>query len=229
MFRKPKTKTITFINTLNVAKEYAPIPAIQMIPDWYRKMESSFPREQKPDSLQTIKKCMPVFDAITAGYIIVTPCDVYVSIEDGEPVYTSSIPNLVHFHPRKQGYKHPIANEFKFPKFLNSWAIETPKGYSTLFVAPMHRENNKFTILEGIVDTDTYKVPVHFPFVLKDTSKEFLIPAGTPIVQVIPFKRDEWKSELSEDLKPFEQAQTYLQSHFINRYKRLFWSKKAYH
>lgn len=228
MFNKLRSKKIKFTNTLNVAEEYAPVPSIQMIPEWYRKMESSFPRSQTPDSQQTIKKCIPVLDAITAGYIIVSPCDVYVSVEDGELVYKSAIPNLIHFHPRKQGYKHPSANEFKFPKWINSWAIETPKGYSTLFVNPMHREQGKFTILEGVVDTDTYRAPVNFPFVIKDIKGDFLIPAGTPIAQVIPFKRDEWQSEFSADLKPSQDSQRYLESHFFNRYKRFFWSKKVY-
>jgi hypothetical protein len=30
---------------------------------------------------------MPVFDAITAGYIITSPADVYVSIKDGQQYF----------------------------------------------------------------------------------------------------------------------------------------------
>jgi hypothetical protein len=228
MFKKRQKNVITFTDTIGVAHQYAPQPAIKFIPDWYKKMEHSFPKEKNPDSLRTIKKCIPVLDAITSGYIIVSPCDVYVSIKDGEPNYNSAIPNLINFHPRKQGYLHPSANDFEFPKWSNPWAIKTPKGYSCLFVPPMHNPNKWFTILEGVVDTDTYSASVNFPFVLKNPTEEFMIPAGTPIAQVVPFKRDEWKSEISKDISGPDEVTRYLKSKLFDRYKHLFWNKKKY-
>lgn len=225
---KQKDKLITFIDTIGVASEYAPKPSIYFIPGWYKEMEASFPKKRTPESLATIKKCIPVLDAITSGYIITSPCDVYVSIKDGEPNYNSSIPNLISFHPRKQAYKHPKVNDFQFPKWTNPWAIKTPKGYSCLFLPPMHHENDKFQILEGVVDTDTYSVPVNFPFVLKNLTDDFIIRAGTPIAQVIPFKRDKWNHDISNEKKESENAKKYLESQFIDRYKKLFWSRKSY-
>ena len=223
-----KTKNIIFTDIIGVAKEYAPKPASRFIPEWYKKMETRFPKEKTPDSISSIKKCIPVLDAITAGYIIVSPCDVYVSLKDGEPNYRSAIPNLIQFHPRKQGYLHPNANEFQFPKWMNPWAIKTPKGYSCLFIPPMHNPNKDFVILEGIVDTDNYTAAVNFPFVLKNPTEEFMIPAGTPIAQVIPFKREEWKLSFSDDKESSSGVVNYLNSQFFDRYKRLFWSRKSY-
>lgn len=226
--RKQQTKLITFTDTIGVAIEYAPKPAIHFIPEWYKKIEARFPKEKNPDSLPTIKKCIPVLDAITAGYIIVSPCDVYVSIKDGEPNYNSAIPNLIAFHPRKQAYKHPLANEYQFPKWNNPWAIKTPKGYSCLLKPLAHNPNPWFEILEGIVDTDNYSAAVNFPFVLKNPTEEFLIPAGTPIAQVIPFKRDKWESTFAEDKDKPIKVVNYLTSHFFDRYKQLFWERKSY-
>jgi hypothetical protein len=228
MFRKRQTKPIVFTDVIGVAKEYAPQSAIHFIPEWYKKMESYFPKEKNPDSKPTIKKCIPFLDAMTAGYIIVSPCDVYVSFKDGEPNYNSTIPNLIQFHQRKQGYLHPKANEFQFPKWSNPWAIKTPKGYSTLFLPPMHNEHERFVILEGIVDTDAYYAPVNFPFVLKTPTEEFMIPAGTPIAQVIPFKREKWQSSFSNDFTEAQNTLTYLTSRFFDRYKKMFWSRKEY-
>lgn len=226
--RKQQTRDIIFADTINVAKEYAPKSAIHFIPQWYKEMEASFPKKRTPDSLSTIKKCIPVLDAMTAGYVIVSPCDVYVSIKDGEPHYDSAISNLIQFHPRKQAYKHPMANDFKFPKWMNPWSIKTPKGYSCLFVPPMHNSNPWFEILEGIVDTDDYYDNVNFPFVLKTPIDNFIIPAGTPIAQVIPFKRDAWKLVLSNNIKPANDVRSYINSQFFDRYKRLFWKRKSY-
>lgn len=200
---------------------------MRYIPEWYKKMEASFSKKRTPESMFSIKKCIPVLDAITSGYIIVSPCDVYVSFKDGEPHYSSPI-NIIEFHPRKQAYKHPLSNDFKFPKWINPWAIKTPKGYSCMFIPPMHNPNDYFTILEGVVDTDTYSAAVNFPFVLKDPIKDFMIPAGTPIAQVIPFKRDNWYSEISEDKDSSKKVAIYLNSQFFDRYKRLFWNRKSY-
>ena len=110
---------------------------------------------------------------------------------------------------------------------MNPWAIKTPKGYSTLFTQPMHRES-VFTILPGVVDTDTYTAPVNFPMVINDPNFEGLIPKGSPIVQVIPFKRDKWESTFSKDVESVNKVSAYLNSQFFDRYKRMFWSRKEY-
>jgi hypothetical protein len=97
-----------------------------------------------------------------------------------------------------------------------------------LFKPPAHNSNPWFEILEGIVDTDAYSVSVNFPFVLKNPTEEFMIPAGTPIAQVIPFKREEWQSSFSDDEKSPKKIEAYLNSQFFDRYKRMFWSRKSY-
>ena len=222
------TQSITFTKTLDaVSDKYAPQPASKFIPEWYKKIETRFPIEKNPESLPTVKKCIPVLDAITAGYVIVSPCDVYVSMKDGEPHYNSPL-GIIQFHPRKQAYNHPKANDFQYPKWINPWAIKTPKGYSVYFKPLAHNPNPWFEILEGFVDTDTYSAAVNFPFVLLNPGKEFLIPAGTPIAQVIPIKRDSWKMNVSNDIKLVNSITGLLNSQFFDRYKRLFWNRKEY-
>ena len=40
----------------------------------------------------------------------------------------------------------------KAGKFINKWLIETPPGYSCLFIHPMNRVEERYKIIEGIVD-----------------------------------------------------------------------------
>jgi hypothetical protein len=177
----------------------------------------------------TIKKCIPVFDAITAGYILYTQVDVQVSRKENLPYYAWRDQSALQFHPVHQAPLHPKKNEAPYPKWMNPYAISTPPGYSTFFTQPMHRES-LFTILDGIVDTDTYKAPVNFPFVLKNVEWEGIIPAGTPMAQVIPFKRESWKHKIGSDKELIEQEKMTrkLKTLFFNSYKRQFWSKKEY-
>ena len=48
-----------------------------------------------------------------------------------------------------------------------------------------------FEVLSGFVDTDTYVAPVNFPFVATAGDGIHTLPKGTPLIQVIPFPREE--------------------------------------
>ena len=223
---------IIFTNTSGMDIEQ-PQPASKFIPDWYKNMESYIGGEKKPSAglgtLATIKRCLPVFDAITSGYIITSPADVYVSIKDGEQYFEWSTLDLITFHPIEQAPEHPERKPYAYPKWNSPWAIKTPKGYSTLFTQPMHRES-VFTILPGIVDTDTYSAPVNFPMVVNDPNFEGLIPKGTPIAQVIPFKREGWQMNIGSEKEHKEQHDITqkLLTKFFDRYKSMFWNRKEY-
>lgn len=223
---------ITFTNTSGMDIE-RPQPASKFIPDWYKNMESYIGGEKKPSAglgtLATIKRCMPVFDAITSGYIITSPADVYVRIKDEKQFFEWSALNLISFHPIEQAPEHPNRKPHAYPKWNNPWAIKTPKGYSVLFTQPMHRES-VFTILPGIVDTDTYTAPVNFPMVINDPNFEGLIPQGTPIAQVIPFKREDWQMDIGSEKELKEQNSISLKLYikFFDKYKSMFWSRKEY-
>lgn len=230
-----KKQTIIFTQTMPIVME-KPKPATAYIPEWYKNYSSYITGEKKPQMAgvgpttpATVKRCMPVFDAMTAGYIIETPADIFVSQVDGKPYYQWAALDLISFHPVNQASTHPSANGLDYPKFTNPWSIKTPKGYSTLFVQPMHRES-PFTILPGVVDTDTYTAAVNFPFVLNDTTFEGMIPKGTPMAQVIPFKRDEWNSQLGTQVDYENQLNIArnLATMFFDKYRNFYRSKKTF-
>lgn len=226
---------ITFINVHSGVEEFGPKPASSCIPDWYKNLESYIGRVKQPNgegaTSATIKRCMPVFDAITAGYILFTPVDVWISQRDGEPWYEWPSFSPIQFHPIEQAPTHPNRNGHKnsYPKWINPWAIKTEPGYSVAFVQPFHRES-AFSILPGIVDTDKYDAPVNFPFVLNDVKYKGIIPAGTPMAQIIPFKRESWKMELGDEDSIIEQNKTTLKlrSKFFDSYKFFFRQPKEY-
>jgi hypothetical protein len=239
---KQKTKII-FTNVLNVSEKYSPKPASNYIPDWYKEMSSYIGEVKKPDgkgiTTATIKRCMPVFDVINSGYIIPTPCDIWVTQvpiseqepEKKQPYYEWSNLDVIQFHIIEQAPKHPnnTGHTVAYPKWINPWSIKTPPGYSVLFTQPFHRDS-LFTILPGVVDTDTYTAPVNFPFVLNDINFEGLIPAGTPMAQVIPFKRDAWEMKIGneDDLKKQDSVIKLLQSKMFDSYKTHYRQTKQY-
>lgn len=242
---------IEFINTLDLLPEFQPKPASSFVPDWYKKLHSYWGDEKKPlpdgGTSASVKRCMPVFDSITSGYIITSYVDVYISqrevikhepgkadVSEGfVPWYQWPSYLPIEFHPQQQaiGYVNQgtMPKHASYPKWINSWAIKTPPGYSCLFIPPMHRES-VFSILPGVVDTDNYTNAINFPFYLHDWNFEGLIPAGTPIAQVIPFKRDSWTMKVTPKTEE-EHANDLskkLRSKYFDAYKSMFRQEKSY-
>jgi len=233
---------IIFTDTVGLPDGFKPQPAMECVPEWYKKMESYTNGEKKPagdgNTTATIKRCMPVFDVITHGYIISTYVDVWVSQkeqaqEDGTlkimPWYEWPSFGPIAFHPIVQAPTHPSQNGAPYPKWINPWGIKTPPGYSVLITAPVHRENI-FSIMPGVVDTDTYTAPINFPMVLTNVKFEGLVPAGTPIAQVIPLQRESWQMSIGteDDLIAQRKVSSKLRTRFFDSYKSQYRQIKEY-
>lgn len=72
-------------------------------------------------------------------------------------------------------------------KFHNFWTITTPPGWSCLFIPPLNRPNGVFEVASAVVDTDTYRSPVHFPFFASAGDGLYVIEKGSPLIQVVTF------------------------------------------
>ena len=109
--------------------------------------------------------------------------------------------------------------------------IKTPPGYSCLFVPPLNNADDRFSIIAGIVDTDTFTQEINFPFVINGDKYPVLdtvVKMGTPYVQVIPFKRESWKMEIGES-KQYRTLELFkFHQKYIHKYKNWFWRKKSW-
>jgi hypothetical protein len=245
------SKKIKFTLSEKKYKYIAPTPvsAIKMLPEWFKNTPSTWngntpnmpiltpyddPHYKTKQINLTIKKCVPLRDSMSMGYIIPTISDIQVkNIEETGEKFLNWVledANLVTAHHEQQMPILPIADEFhKFAyKWINPYFIQTPKGYSSLFITPLHHDL-PFYCLPGVVDTDTYPGVVHFPFLMKKNFQG-IIEKGTPMIQVIPFKRDEWLSEIDNSGEGFDpvEAMSLLRSKIIASYKNQFWNKKTF-
>lgn len=238
------TVNIKFVDNMgHVPEKFHPVPAKNFLPEWYKKIPAHHSVDGSVRSASsktkglasTVKKCMPFFDVMTAGYIIVTPEDVEVSWDKQENTRFYQWPDwqFIDFHNPKQITGHPYNGngDLLVPKFLNPWSVITPKGYSCMFIQPTHRDSI-FSVFEGVVDTDVYHGAVELPFVLKEERWEGTIPAGTPIAQVIPFKREKYTHSIHKTQEfgynVNNLAGAAVRSKFVNGYKEIFWAKKDY-
>ena len=215
-----------------------PYPSITKLPKWIASTPSYIGGKRSVDvyndPTSTVKKCLPVMDSITAGYHIPLHSDVWVENEQDDPNtinirWSFESIQVVDIQKQEQMGSYPIPDGY-YPtafKWINPWIIKTPPGWSCLFTHPLHSDNVPFKCMTSIVDTDKFPLPVNFVFFLK---KKFsgLIEKETPIIQVIPFKRNDFKSEFSYDHVFLKQQWEKAHSVFFDRYKRFFRSQKKY-
>jgi len=231
-----------------VLKEDYPIPTKLNIPEWYKKLEHTILN-------LTVKGCMPFLDTITSGYLLKMPQDFHVShnvndkhgLKDSFQTWAlhaeSSLLlnkhiNLnsgvdVHYIKQVEGSPYIEKNKnFPFYKIINPWKIKTPKGYSCLFVPPLNNADDRFSIIAGIVDTDTFPNEINFPIIIngdKYPVLETTIKKGTPYVQIIPFKRDTWKMSFkSRKEKEVRNSRLFYPLKLLNNYKDRYWNKKSW-
>jgi hypothetical protein len=214
-----------------------PKPAIEYIPDWYKEAKPYLDPSGKKapplesSALSTVKRCMPVWDMMTSGYIIETPYDIYIRQTSEGPYFQWGDNQAIQFQSMEQTQNHPWFKDINYAaRIIHPWSIKTPKGWSVLLIPPTHRESLPIETVSGIVDTDNYSIPFNMFIKLTDPSFEGMIPAGTPFIQVIPFKRESWISELGnqKEIDKFKFDMSKLQTIFFDRYKKFWWNKKEY-
>jgi hypothetical protein len=191
-------------------QNFRPVLAKSIQPEWWKKAKVA----EVVNGIinKTIRSCPAMQDWLSSGYLIVANRDLYVrngvTEEDDnsryyhteDTVQTEHSPYASQTHPTVQMHDafnymsksdSPMKDAFKMS---NPWCITTPPGYSCFYLDPFLFQNDYFATFQGIIDTDKFNVN-------KDNSQiilypkvdhSFVITKGTPICQLIPYKREEW-------------------------------------
>jgi hypothetical protein len=233
-------------------KEDYPTPIKLNIPQWYKNLEHTVFNK-------TVKGCMPFLDSLTAGYVLKMPQDFNIrhnvdnKNQKGETFKDSfqmfglhdmskfinekgvNLNSNIDVHTLNQLLGSALIDKNKnlpFYKILNPWKIKTPKGYSCLFVPPLNNSDDRFSIIPGIVDTDTFPNEINFPIVINGDKYPILettIKKGLPYVQIIPFKRDSWKMVFKQrSPKEIQNSRLFYGLKLLNVYKEKYWNKKSW-
>lgn len=227
--------SIKFTDTTGLVTEnYFPKPARQVMPEWFIKVPAHLDNADSWDGESlTAKRCAPLLDGFSSGYILFTVVDILVQHdESGRLTYRWPNEPGLEFQQKWQVGEHKgITEEYAaIPKMPSPWAIETPAGYSCLFVPPLNRDDAVFEIFSGVIDTDTYNTNGSMPFKMIDPKFDGIIPAGTPMAQVIPFKRDQFEMSIGGDDERLKSERVFnnLRSVFVNGYRKMMWTPKSY-
>lgn len=190
----------------------------------------------------TVKNCPAVEDAAYSGYMIYLPSDVFIDTTKEYPIV-----EFKNFGLNEEEFKNSFVYEdveltlmkgygaledfVPFPfRWQSFWGVKTDDGYSSMFVHPFHRTDLPYTVATAIVDTDRFTTRLPYSFFIK---KGFCgeVKKGTPMMQVIPFKREEWHSKIIDAPSQQQIEEEYgpvIRRETTNVYKKFYWKRKKY-
>lgn len=228
-------KTIKFGRTVEFI-DY-PVPAVTQIPEWYKAAPrltfGSEPKIQNDEQKGNlgVKYCMPFLDSMSTGYMALLWQDMVIEQTASGPKFTWAVDPQIVDGREMDGMETlpvPFAHNPKQFIWRQPFSVLVPEGYSVLYTHPLNRYDLPFVTLTGIHDSDSLMPPGNFPFYLRD-GFEGLIPKGTPLFQIIPFKREEWVGVGSKEISDKAQTRgTKSVTMLSGYYKKYFWHRKSY-
>ena len=187
-------------------KDFKPVLASSISPDWWKKAKAG--ELVNGTVQQTIRACPAMDDWLKSGWILLANRDIHVINGIGGDDRGSD--TLATFDPHGGGYNsnsHPTTQTLDAFEYLgggkpikdafkmrNPWNIKTPPGYSCFYLDPFLFQNNHFATWQGIIDTDDFNVGMDNAQIIfyPKVDYSFVIPKGTPLCQIIPYKREKW-------------------------------------
>lgn len=234
---KIKKKEIKFFanNDFILNSCLPPVSAKQTIPKWYKNANrytygDKLIIQDNGGTNVGVKVCVPFLDAITNGYTIRLHCDILVEWDENGQFHLKWTSNEKPLSSRSEAVSSQIPTLSGYTGFTQAWELKysfvVPRGYSVLVTQPLNGFDLPTYVTSGIMDSDDFCGPGGIPFAIR---KDFsgIIKAGTPIMQLIPIKRDKWKSSLK--VQTLEQESGLgPRNYIVGWYKENIWKRKSY-
>lgn len=235
MFKKKNQPEITVVATfpgMTEDKSIQPVPAHKFYPAWWKNMPTDLPWTESKYRLRgTAKVCPSFVHWFSKGIIIPAWCDMSFNYDTKTQTWTwtagRNSPYSVDVHYNDQFLDYTdflnkgLKADFIF-KLICPWRIITSEGWSVLQVPLFYHNEQEWSILPGIIDTDVQH-QINQQVVYYGKGKEIVIPKGAPLAHYMPFERSkttlEVRDETPEDKRRFEAASNRIESQFRHGYR----------
>jgi hypothetical protein len=240
-FKRPKKIKFRPFDELIAALQVEPISASTMLPQWYKKLPryvQNSGESIKALGIKDLKTCVPFRDAMIAGYMLRLPADIEVKImHDGDvEIFFNPASGFKPVEKRgglkegNQGFgmPHPLGTAPVHFAWSAWYGFLTNKEDSVLVTHPFNRHDLPFVTTSGIMDTGYFQLAGNIPFFIKE-GFEGIIEKGTPVAQIIPFKREDWSSEIiKSDVLNYQKVMALRDSYLEGFYSRFLRQSRSY-
>jgi hypothetical protein len=194
-----------FTTVAGLERVHPPVPASRASPGWFTKLSAFVDGGRRFDVHRdaprlTVRGCPGIADFLTTGVVIPLWTDYALaySPEEDELTWQAGRKEFsLEVHGPEQIGTMPVGDEH-LPmsiKLKNPWYVRTPPGVSCLLLQPFYHPERRFTVFPGVVDTDVYH-GINVNTLWRRFAGTVVLEAGTPLVQLIPFAREEWRLDL---------------------------------
>jgi hypothetical protein len=193
--------------------EILPQSSQKFFPSWWKELPVLKSKNSINDSFPgNVKTCPSFPDYLSQGVIIPMWTDTIISF-DKNKVWRWKTSNEIfqweiHYpHQFLDSTSYSYMNKkakFIF-KAICPWHIITPPGYSVYQLPLFYHQQDDYSVLPGIIDTDIHHI-INQQVVYHTDKFEIFIKRGTPFVQYIPFKRTNFKIDVHEPTKDENKA-----------------------
>lgn len=239
-------KKITFIShqMYNGNPSLEPKPGKTQVPKWFSSANKYWKEEGQTEVIKHewgaevlgFKACPALLDIFLDGYYLTTPCDIlFYKNPDNNLIIAKTekgFENFIGSRSPMEGFAVPYGYDSQHFHWYPNWGVRLEKGYSAIFMSPLNRYDLPFISTAGIIDSDMLDTPGFIPFFLRNDFSG-LIPAGTPYLQVFPFKRESWNMEVEylnerEIIERHNKSGNFLRTSDGGQYKKYLWNRKSY-
>jgi len=206
--------------------------------NWARKMAEDFKREgslaknnvKRNKEIIHTARCPGIINVKNQGWLVRTHQDIEIEVTDDQVIWNTPINDV----EVSDGHLEPTVtmhNDFALQKYFDNWPkaakttlvkintpwhIKVPIGYKLIQQHPAYLDTGDFICLPGMYDDET-GIPKVNAVLMWFADGKVLIPAGTPIAQMILVKDEE--HELSQRTRDEQFFKDYRVSWFAFRQK----------
>jgi hypothetical protein len=192
-----------------------------------------------------IRQCPGIVQYMKTGYIIKAWQDIYIETdEEGNAFHwraATERESIPYIEPDLVGLAHepdiasfpkdiffdffPRENTLKQVIKINCpWFVKLPKGYGALMLPVFHDNEERFTVLPGLLLTDYMeKLNIQVYWHRLGPENGCVIKAGTPLAKIIPIKLENWDVEVRKanllDVKKRNIFHVSRHMYFMNTWK----------
>lgn len=222
----PKMEYWPMISGLNEIEESCPTLYKNMTPSWWKDVPPF-----SETGVKSAKNCPAFSDIFNNSYVLRMWCDVTLRFKENQFKWSTSSPFFkMEYHANAQFLDYLPVHARKeirgVIKFISPWLLKTSKGYSTYQMPMTYDFNEDFTVIPGVIHTDSYHC-TNLQVLITSEKEEITIKHGTPLALHFPYKREKFDFEIhnkkdgegadSLDSKNFLVAT----SKFINSYRSI--------
>lgn len=178
-------------------------PSNKFIPNYFSDMPRNYEKDEsnKIGYNKTAKNCPSFTDVFNEGYVIPSPCDIWLYSKGNDWRWETAKPfdfiNIVEHSDNQLTDYLPSTNIKHIFKINNMWDVITPKGWSVRQIPMVYHFNPHWYVSYGVIDTDKYH-EVNIQILFTSERDEVFISQGEPLCYIVPFERKKFNMKIEE-------------------------------